>query len=110
MMIFIGITFVVIGYAIRLKAVYKLGQGFSLSLKVPDRIVTSGIYRYMRHPSYFGSLLMILGLSLIEPIAGIMLISLSFFLARIVEEERILDCADYRKYKRKTGIFFPKRR
>jgi len=87
----------------------KLGRDFKLTLETPSQIVTTGIYRYMRHPSYFGSLLIILGLSLIETTLGIMAISLAFFLARIVNEERILNSNKYHEYKKRTGMFFPKK-
>jgi len=107
----IGISCFLLGVLLRWLAMHTLGKDFKLTLETPSKIVTTGIYRFMRHPSYFGSLLIILGLSLIEPTAGIMAVSLAFFLARIVNEEKVLNCnIDYHEYKKKTGIFFLKRR
>jgi len=109
MRIICGIFCFCFGVILRWLAVRKLGRDFKLTIETPDRIVTTGIYRYMRHPSYFGSLLIILGLSLIEPVAGIMAISFAFFLARIVNEERTLNSDKYQEYKQKTGMFLPRK-
>ena len=109
MRIICGIICFCLGVILRRLAICKLGKDFKLTLETPSRIVTIGIYRYMRHPSYFGSLLIILGLSLIEPTLGIMAISFAFFLSRIVNEERILNSDKYQDYKQKTGMFFPKK-
>lgn len=103
----LGIFCFCFGVILRLLAIRKLGRNFKLTLEKPSRIVTTGIYRYMRHPSYFGSLLIILGLSLIEPMLGTMAISIAFFMARIVNEERTLNSEDYQQYKKRTGMFFP---
>ena len=107
-MIITGIICVSVGLFMRLIAIKSLKGNFSLQIKQPEKIITTGIYRLMRHPSYFGSLMIILGLGLINEIMAIMAISFFFFLARIVNEEQILDCSEYREYKKRTGIFWPK--
>jgi len=108
MRIVLGIFGFCFGLILRWLAIRKLGRNFKLTLEKPDRIVTTGIYRYMRHPSYLGSLLIILGLSLIEPILGTVAISIAFFMARIVNEERTLNSEEYQEYKKRTGMFSPK--
>ncbi len=110
MRIIFGIFCFCFGVFLRWLAMRKLGRNFRLTLETPDKIETSGIYRYMRHPSYFGSLLMILGLSMIGPVLGIMAISWAFFMARIVNEEQKLTGKAYREYKKRTGIFYPRKR
>jgi len=106
-----AVSCIVVGFLFRWAAMRKLGSDFSLSLRVPSRIVETGIYRIMRHPSYFGSLLIILGLTLLSPVLGVMAISIAFFASRIVAEEDILRRnPDYRRYARRTGVFFPKKR
>ena len=110
MRIFFGIFFVFFGYFIRWLAMKKLKNNFQLTLQVPTMIETGGIYRYMRHPAYFGSLIVILGLCLIEPVLGIVAVGFVFFIARIVEEEKILNrYREYQEYKKRTGMFYPKR-
>ena len=105
-----GICCFCFGVIFRCLAIRKLGKYFKFTLEKPDRIITAGIYRYMRHPSYFGSILIILGLSLIAPMFGIIAISSAFFLARIVNEEQALNSnPNYHEYKKRTGMFFPKK-
>lgn len=104
----IGIVCVGLGLVVRLIALKKLGGDFSMFLKVPSRIETGGLYKYSRHPLYFGSLLMVLGLSLIEPVAGIMYTGLGVAIDRIGREETILNIKpEYKEYQKKTSMLFP---
>ncbi|RCI16945.1 hypothetical protein L249_1755 [Ophiocordyceps polyrhachis-furcata BCC 54312] len=43
-----------IGAPIRLAAYAGLGRNFTFKLAAPDRLITSGVYRYIQHPSYTG--------------------------------------------------------
>ncbi|KAK9387893.1 hypothetical protein V1515DRAFT_600673 [Lipomyces mesembrius] len=45
---------ILVGAPIRLSAYGRLGKNFTFRLAPPDRLVTSGIYRYLQHPSYTG--------------------------------------------------------
>lgn len=54
----LGIIF--LGAAIRLSA-YGLGTNFTFQLSAPDQLVTTGVYRYMQHPSYTGQMLLAVG-------------------------------------------------
>jgi len=106
----VAVILIFSGIVIRLIAIKQLRTDFKLELTQPNRIVTSGIFKFMRHPSYFGSLLIILGLTILKPVFGIMALSIWFFLSRIVNEEQILhNYPEYQKYKKKVGIFWPKR-
>lgn len=85
-----GISLIIIGCILRVIAKLTLGEHFNLRIERPQKIIKTGIYRYVRHPSYWGSLMIILGASLLHPIAGIMLISWAFFYSRMVEENKFL--------------------
>ena len=104
----IGLLFVLVGILIRLVSIRTLSGNFSFILKKPNRIVTTGIYKYIRHPSYLGSLFMILGFSVISPVLGIMALAYAFFMARIVNEEVVLMGEEYYKYMETTGRLIPK--
>jgi protein-S-isoprenylcysteine O-methyltransferase Ste14 len=67
------------------------------------------MYKYIRHPMYVGSILMILGAYLINPILGVIFISYCVFANRATIEEQIM-CQDkkYEEYMKKTGRFLPK--
>jgi len=85
-----GIILILTGFVLRYMAYKKLGSDFTLTLERPKRVVTTGIYKYLKHPSYWGSLLIILGCSLIDETLGILAISWAFYKSRMVEEEKIL--------------------
>ncbi|KAL2802840.1 hypothetical protein BJX63DRAFT_97357 [Aspergillus granulosus] len=51
------LTLLALGAAIRLSAYGGLGRNFTFQLATPDRLITSGVYRYLQHPSYTGLVL-----------------------------------------------------
>ena len=109
-MVYLSVALIVIGLILRVLAVKSLGSRFTLSVQRQEDIKTDGIYRYMRHPSYLGSLLILLGISLISEVAGIMTISWFFFRSRIANEEVLMWSEKYKEYMSSTGMFFPKRK
>ena len=91
--------------------------------KNPDRFVTSGLWRYSRHPNYFGEILVWWGLFVyavpaldgwaFAVVAGPVFITLLLlFVSGIPLLERSADAKygddpDYREYKRRTSILVP---
>jgi protein-S-isoprenylcysteine O-methyltransferase Ste14 len=61
-----GIVAIWVGLAVRVWAVLTLGRSFSTFLQVhtDQAVVTRGPYRWVRHPSYTGLLLIVLGFGL----------------------------------------------
>ncbi|KAL4741106.1 hypothetical protein BDV11DRAFT_168467 [Aspergillus similis] len=55
------LALVAIGAFIRLGAYGGLGRNFTYQLAKPDRLITSGIYKYLQHPSYTGVVLLLAG-------------------------------------------------
>jgi protein-S-isoprenylcysteine O-methyltransferase Ste14 len=80
----------------------------------PDKVITSGVFKYVRHPLYLASILTYFGLS----ISTLSLLSLAlsvgiFFYHNYLAsyEEKLLESrfeVEYRKYKEKTGKWIPK--
>ncbi|WP_217694299.1 methyltransferase family protein [Haladaptatus litoreus] len=107
----LGITTVLLGVAIRRYAVWTLGRYFSITVTVKstDDVVDVGPYRWVRHPSYTGGLLSLVGLGIA---VGNWLSFLIILLAgivgygyRISVEERALRGElgnDYREYATET--------
>jgi protein-S-isoprenylcysteine O-methyltransferase Ste14 len=111
-----GLVLIWIGMAVRVWAVLALGGSFSTFVQVDERqsVVTSGPYRWVRHPSYTGLLLICLGFGVgignwlsilicaIAPVLGL--------LPRIAVEEaelvRVLG-GQYRGYQRTTHRLVP---
>lgn len=111
-----GLVVIWLGLAVRVWAVLALGRSFSTFIQVKGNqaVVTRGPYRWVRHPSYTGLLLIGLGfgvgaanwLSLV--ICGV--VPLLGLLPRIAVEEaelvRVLG-QQYRSYQNKTHRLIP---
>ena len=105
----LGIVIVLVGFSIRFLACMQLGKNFSFTLKTPTLITKTGLYRYIRHPSYLGSIVMFAGICIISQTAAIMYLVFVFYLARVHEEEKYLVLLKgYLEYRKKTGMFLPK--
>ena len=114
-----GLLFIVIGLLIRWIAIYTLKHHFTVDVSISKdhQIIRNGIYRYVRHPSYTGSLLSFFGLGLCFANYISMLVIFipvcGAFLYRIHVEEKALinnfgeEYIDYCSYTKKLipGIF-----
>lgn len=91
-----GIAFILLGAGFRAYAIRVLGRYFVVTVAVSpkQRVVDSGPYRYIRHPSYSGALLALLGLGLTltnwASLAVLAACNLAGFAYRVVVEERVL--------------------
>src|SRR5918911_3403865 len=63
---FLGVALILLGAALRLWSILTLGRFFTPNVTVSSgqRVVERGPYRFVRHPSYSGLLLIMLGLGL----------------------------------------------
>jgi protein-S-isoprenylcysteine O-methyltransferase Ste14 len=63
---FASLAFMVFGLAIRWTAVVSLGRWFSanVAIRTEQRLQTAGLYSFVRHPSYFGLLLVLVAIGL----------------------------------------------
>ncbi len=102
---FIGLGIYLLGLFIYISAI------FYFSINEIDLPVTKGIYKYLRHPVYFGFIIMYLGITLIS--SNILLLILSLVIAycsyqiALLEEELCSDTygKDYINYKKTSGFF-----
>lgn len=53
---FVGV--VLVSASIRLQAYARLGKSFTFVLAKPDKLITTGIYSYVQHPSYTGLMIL----------------------------------------------------
>ena len=102
-----GIGLICGGLIIRWIAILTLKKAFTVNVSISEdqRLVKFGIYKYIRHPSYLGSLLSFLGLGIVFnnwiTFAVIFIPILISFLYRISVEEKVLIDAfgnQYREY------------
>ncbi|MCW3975540.1 MAG: isoprenylcysteine carboxylmethyltransferase family protein [Candidatus Bathyarchaeota archaeon] len=111
----IGFAFFIPGIIIYLVARLTLGRFFSKRLNLIEghKLKTHGIYKYVRHPSYIGSILFWLGLTLLlNSILGflVMLPGVILVLIRIPFEEKMLINAfgqQYIDYMKRTKKLIP---
>ena len=89
----IGLILFVLGLIIRWIAIIHLGRFFTVNVAIADdhQLITTGPYRYVRHPSYTGTLLVFLGFGLcmlnIFSLAAVFLPITAAFLWRMHVEE-----------------------
>jgi protein-S-isoprenylcysteine O-methyltransferase Ste14 len=103
------------GGVLRLAPVFVLGRRFSglVAIQPEHRLVTGGLYGVIRHPSYLGLLVLVLGWGLaFRSGVGVViaLLMLAVVLARIQAEERLLSesfGAEYDAYRARTWRLVP---
>lgn len=114
----IGVAAVVFagGIALRWWAILTLGRWFTVDVAIhaEQRVVTHGPYRYVRHPSYTGSLVAFLGVALLMHSVPAILVALAPIAGamawRIHVEEGALRAAfgdAYRDYAARTRRLVP---
>jgi protein-S-isoprenylcysteine O-methyltransferase Ste14 len=112
----LGIILIVTGVAFRWYAVRILGKYFSMRLAIQpgQTVVQDGPYRWIRHPSYTGALITLLGLSLILDnwlsLVSILVAGFIGYSYRVMIEERTLLAAlgdPYLEYMKHTKRFIP---
>jgi protein-S-isoprenylcysteine O-methyltransferase len=110
-----GICLFIAGGVLRVDARVTLGRQFSPNLRLLEnhRLITRGIYRFIRHPAYAGIILACSGLPLIlgSP-AGLVMVPFiaATLVYRIRLEEQMLTERfgdDYRLYARRTKRLAP---
>jgi protein-S-isoprenylcysteine O-methyltransferase Ste14 len=104
------------GFLLRLTAILSLGRAFSVNVAIrsDQRVMKTGLYQFMRHPSYSGMLLMFLAVGLIErnwiSLAIMLIIPTAALLYRIHVEEIALRehfGEEYVAYSRETKRLVP---
>ncbi|WAX97579.1 isoprenylcysteine carboxylmethyltransferase family protein [Aminobacter sp. NyZ550] len=111
----IGVALFAAGGMLRLWPFFVLGSRFSglVAIQPGHRLVTSGIYALIRHPSYLGLLVNALGWALVfRSGVGVILVGLTLvpLVARIRSEELLLRThfgAEYDDYARRTWRLVP---
>ena len=111
----LGVFFYLAGGALRIWPIFVLGRRFSglVAIQPGHELVTDGIYRVIRHPSYLGMIILMLGWALaFRSGLGVLLAALTVppLLARIRSEETLLRLQfgdEYDAYRRRTSRLIP---
>jgi protein-S-isoprenylcysteine O-methyltransferase Ste14 len=110
-----GLILFFAGSILRLAAAFALGRRFSglVAIQPGHRLKTDGLYRYIRHPSYTGLLVSMIGYVLVfRSIIGLLLSIFLFLLllSRMNDEEKFLEAhfgSEYRSYRLRTKRLMP---
>ena len=110
----IGVILCIAGMAFLVWARQTLGKNWSqtVSAKKGHELVTSGPYRYVRHPMYAGGLIACIGSAIVAGGAWIFLfvILASLFLWRVGAEDKLMAQQfpnEYPDYKKRTKALIP---
>jgi protein-S-isoprenylcysteine O-methyltransferase Ste14 len=114
---FMGLFLITAGMIFRFIAVWSLGKFFTVNVTIQEnhKIIKNGVYKFIRHPSYLGSLVSFIGfgISLNNWISLTMIvipITIAFINRIKIEEKLLLKQfeADYSEYMKKTYRLLPK--
>jgi protein-S-isoprenylcysteine O-methyltransferase Ste14 len=113
---FAGIIIIIIGTFVNIKGRIDLGKNWANQIKIYQNheFITRGVYKIVRHPLYASLIWIFFGASLAYlNYGGFLANALIFFPFmhyRAKQEEKLLEkeFTEYKNYKLKTGMFFPK--
>jgi len=112
----IGFIMLLSGIIIRVWAIRTLGKHFTATVTLTDdhKFISSGPYKLVRHPSYLGAFIAIVGCPVFLNATWATLFSFIFmtiaYVIRITVEEKMLTSYfghSYEKYKRQTKMIIP---
>jgi len=114
--IIIGTIMIAAGAVFNILGRLKLRDNWANHIKIYNNhtLVTVGVYKIVRHPLYSSIMLMLLGGSLAYRnwLCAVLtaLVFIPFMYYRAKQEEKLLESEfeEYKIYKNKTGMFFPK--
>jgi protein-S-isoprenylcysteine O-methyltransferase Ste14 len=107
----VATVLVLVGTAAGIVTLMRLDRSFSMMAEA-RRLVTSGPYRFVRHPLYLAEELAIIGLSMqffSAAAAFVLFVQIAFQLRRMHNEEAVLEetFPEYAAYRRRTARLLP---
>ena len=112
----LGILLIILGIILRQLSMAILGRYFSgvVGVQKDQKVIEKGPYKYVRHPSYTGALMIFIGLGLaLQSLAAVLTLIVLFIIAygfRIHVEEKALISElgePYIDYKKRTKRLIP---
>ena len=111
-----GLFLILVGFVIRWISILQLKKAFTVDVAIgtDHKLKTNGMYRVIRHPSYLGLFIIMVGFSIcMNTIVSFLVVTTLMFIAlmyRIYVEEKALSAAfgeDFTAYKSKTKRLIP---
>jgi len=115
-LIIFGIAIIILGTFVNIKGRIDLGKNWANHIKIYENhnLVASGMYKIVRHPLYASLIWIFYGACVVYFNFYAFLLNtfvfLPFMYYRAKQEEKLLnqEFEEYKNYKLKTGMFFPK--
>lgn len=111
-----GLFIVLFGFIIRWTSIFQLKKSFTVDVAIgsEQKLKIDGMYQIIRHPSYLGLWLIMIGFSIsMNSLLSVVVVAIPMFLAinyRIIVEEKVLTDGfgdAYENYKTKTKRLIP---
>ncbi len=113
--LYLGVVLATLGLSVFISAKLTLGKSYSpcYDSYLPRKLISSGIYRFVRHPIYVGNISLIVGFFVMTGFLPILFNGMVLFYfyrqAAIHEESALLkEFSEYLGYFKSSGRFFPK--
>ena len=112
----VGLGLFLISTTVRLIAIRTLGKFWSLHLEIRDghRLITEGVYQYVRHPAYTAIMLEVISIPLVGNAYWTLLIGLGMYIPLLLvrwyreEKEMVAKFGEqYEQYRREVPAFVP---
>jgi protein-S-isoprenylcysteine O-methyltransferase Ste14 len=112
----LGLIIFLMGQSFRWYSIYYLGRYFTANVAIsPDhRLIESGPYRFIRHPSYTGNFIAVIGFGLsLANMASLLVVMVPTFAVHLwrmrIEERALLEAFgdEYRNYMARTKRLVP---
>ena len=112
---YLSVFLIVLGLIVAILARKKLADNWSsvVDYKTSHKLITTGFYKYMRHPIYTGFLLMGFGTFLffnVKNLCMVFAVGIIFLVIRIRKEEELMSKhfpKEYPEYKKKVKAIIP---
>lgn len=112
---YLGLIFAVAGFVMAVLSVLQLNKNLTVfpTPKTNSELITSGLYKFSRHPIYTGLILFTFGyaffkLSLSKLAISFLLLILFYFKTKYEEMQLEVRFSNYKQYKQNVGRFFPR--
>lgn len=111
-----GLAMMIVGIAIRWTAILTLRKYFTVNVVIQEghKVIKSGIYRFVRHPSYSGALLAFWGMGLIftniiSLVVLVVPVTIGFIKRIKIEEAALLEAFgdEYEEYRKNSKKLVP---
>lgn len=109
-----GTVFILIGGYIYLYNRYVMKKVWSAKVESKKTLVTDGWFKYIRHPLYFGLLVMYAGFIIttlnLYLLVFFVFVNMPYWVYRAILEEKLLskNLKGYKQYMERTEMFFPR--